>query len=246
MSRVIGVVCEGPADYETIKCVIDNTTQTENEFLLLQPEESLTGHLGNGWKGVWKWCEQHRSILYSYMRMATPQIDCLIIHMDGDVAYNEKEVHCACATERCEHVGTIHPLECAICRKGNCPVVLPCEKHEAVGYAKHLNDMISSWLLITAESVSNIITIPCHSTDTWVAVSYGDLTDTCETHIDPWDSIIARSPYYHGIRIQGGKKHTAAYRELAHNVSSEWDTVKRYCAQARLFDENIRKRLCCN
>jgi len=62
MSKVIGVVCEGPTDYVAIRLIVDTVTQDKNEFLMLQPEESLAGHFGNGWKGVWKWCEDHAAI----------------------------------------------------------------------------------------------------------------------------------------------------------------------------------------
>lgn len=51
MSKVIGIVSEGPTDYLVLKTVIDKITGTENRFLPLQPESDLRGKYGNGWKG---------------------------------------------------------------------------------------------------------------------------------------------------------------------------------------------------
>lgn len=243
MNRVIGVVCEGPTDYEAIKRIVDMVTQEENDYRRLQPDESLAGRFGNGWKGVWKWCENHGSILHDYMRKVTPQIDCLIVHMDGDVSRKEKEVHCACNAIACEQAGIVHPLDCPICKDGKCPVVFPCADHETGRYAFHLRDLIAAWLRISAESPPIIITIPCDSIDTWVAAAYGDLANECETHPDPWHSIIARGAHYHSTRIHGDSKKVSVYRILADNLCKEWGMVKGCCPQAQAFETDISQKL---
>ena len=243
MSKVIGVVCEGPTDYEAIKRVVDMVTQDDNEFLRLQPEESLEGQFGNGWKGVWKWCENYGSILHDYMWKAIPQIECLIVQMDGDVSRCEKEVHCTCAATSCACSGTVHPLSCQICKDGKCPVSLPCSGHETGGYAECLSGLIKKWLCLSAESSPVIITVPCDSIDTWVAVSYGDLTEKCEQHPNPWGSIIARGAYYHSIRIQGGRKRVPIYEIFSDNICREWITVKSCCLQAQVFESAICEKL---
>ncbi len=51
----IGIVCEGPTDYIILKGVIDQITGAKNTYVMLQPENDLTGKYGNGWKGVWYW-----------------------------------------------------------------------------------------------------------------------------------------------------------------------------------------------
>ena len=243
MSWVIGVVCEGPTDYEVIRRVVDMITQEENEYMRLQPEEPPVGQYGNGWKGVWKWCEEHGPILRDYMRKATPQLDCLIVHMDGDVSRNEKEVHCACAPTVCEQVGAVHPLRCPVCKEGKCPVVLPCAGHELDSSATHLRGLITKWLCISEESAPVIITIPCDSIDTWVAVAYGDLITQSESYPNPWNSLIARGAYYHSIRIQGGKKRVLVYRKLAENICNNWDVVKERCSQAQAFESALYEML---
>jgi hypothetical protein len=237
MSYVIGVVCEGPTDYEVIKRVVDGITQVRNEYLRLHPEELPIGPFGNGWKGVWKWCETYEPILDKYLRGATPRIDCLIVHMDGDVSRKEKEVHCGCASLICELSGSLHPLECRVCKDGGCPVVLPCVTHD--DYAAHLNGLIVSWLRPSSTSLPIIVTIPCDSIDTWVAVAYSDLIVHCENHVEPWNTIIAHGAFYHGIRIHGKKKHVSVYRELAVSVCANWGTVKSLCPQAQALEDAV-------
>ena len=240
MSRVVGIVCEGPTDYEVISCVVDTVTKERNEYLYLQPEESLMGQFGNGWKGVWKWCESHSSIIHDYMNKVTPHIDCLIIHMDGDVSRKEKEVHCMCTSTICENAGKLHPLHCTICKEGNCPVVLPCNNHDSGNYASHLRHLIKSWLCITDLPQKIILTIPCDSIDTWIVVSYEDLIENCELYKDPWNAIIAHSANYHSIRIPGGKKRVYVYKQLVEKLVENWKHVASCCLQASIFESDIK------
>jgi hypothetical protein len=67
----IGIVCEGPTDYMILRGIIDKITNENNYYVQLQPEPDLTGKYGNGWKGVWKWCNDHGRILKSYMKDVT-------------------------------------------------------------------------------------------------------------------------------------------------------------------------------
>ena len=48
MSKVIGIVSEGPTDYLVLKTIIDRITGQENTYLPLQPEADLMGRYGNG------------------------------------------------------------------------------------------------------------------------------------------------------------------------------------------------------
>ena len=92
--KTIGIVAEGPRDFELIAAVIDTITNEENSYQMIQPEPDMAGRFGNGWKGVWKWCETNQGSLNTYMNSLTPVLDFLVIHMDGDVERCEKEVHC--------------------------------------------------------------------------------------------------------------------------------------------------------
>ena len=48
---------------------------------MMQPEPDMGGRFGNGWKGVWKWCETNQGSLNTYMNSLTPVLDFLVIHV---------------------------------------------------------------------------------------------------------------------------------------------------------------------
>ena len=74
----IGIICEGPTDYIILKGVIDRIIGEENTYVMLQPENDLTGKYGNGWKGVWKWCYDNASIRKELMKGIQPALDFLL------------------------------------------------------------------------------------------------------------------------------------------------------------------------
>ena len=55
MSKVIGIVSEGPTDCLALKTVVDKITGESNRYLAIQPEPDVIGRYGNGWKGVLRW-----------------------------------------------------------------------------------------------------------------------------------------------------------------------------------------------
>ena len=50
MKKRIGIVGEGPTDYLVLKCMIDQITGEENDYLRIQPEQNMLGEYGNGGK----------------------------------------------------------------------------------------------------------------------------------------------------------------------------------------------------
>lgn len=229
--KTIGFVCEGPRDLELLAAVIEHILGEDIHALPLQPDESLLGNNGNGWKGVWRWCNAHGKMLDQYMHDATPQIDMLIVQMDGDVARKEKEVHCLCNRDRCGESGSIFPLQC---QKADCPVQIPCGSHEAgvSGYVEHLQNLLLN--CFHGEYVP-ICVIPCDSTDTWIASAYEEI-EGIETIDDPWNSIISVKKDFHGIRVPGHKKTKTVYEKFIHTVCQNWGTVKSRCTQAEEFE----------
>lgn len=193
MRKVIGIVGEGPTDYMVIKEVIDHITGEANEYRRLQPEPDMAGRFGNGWKGVWKWCETNSGVLDKVLHEVIPQLDLLVIQMDADVSRKEREVHCLCGSVECKVREECHPLRCAKVIEGQCPVILPCRMHvqDAGGYEEHLEKLIRQWLGICANNGDILITIPCDSTDAWVVAAYQDC-DNVEEIENPWESVIAR------------------------------------------------------
>lgn len=110
MRKVIGIVGEGPTDYMVIKEVIDHITGECNEYRRLQPEPDMAGRFGNGWKGVWKWCETNSDVLDKVLHEVMPQLDLLVIQMDADVSRKEREVHCLCGSVECKVREESHPF----------------------------------------------------------------------------------------------------------------------------------------
>ena len=106
----------------------------------LQPEPDMAGQFGNGWKGVWKWCESMSDILDSFFYEITPKLDLLVIQMDSDVCRKEQEVHCLCEATVCEYSGKTHPLQCKRAIEKRCPITLPCTDHiqNPIGSEEHL------------------------------------------------------------------------------------------------------------
>ena len=242
MRKVIGVVGEGPTDYMVIKEVIDHITGEANEYRRLQPESDMAGRFGNGWKGVWKWCETTSDVLDKLFYEVTPQLDLLVIQMDADVSRKEKEVHCLCGSVECKVREGTHPLRCERAIEGQCPIILPCRKHlqNSRGYEEHLEKMIWKWLGNCADNGDILITIPCDSTDAWIVAAYQDY-DKVEEIENPWERVIARKKDYHGIRIPGGKKRASVYSQLLSRLCEQWESVLEQCYSARCFDDRVRR-----
>ena len=45
--KTIGIVAEGPRDFELIAAVIDTITNEENNYQMIQPEPNMIGQFGN-------------------------------------------------------------------------------------------------------------------------------------------------------------------------------------------------------
>ncbi len=241
MKKVIGIVSEGPTDHMVLKTVIDRITGEENRYLSLQPEPDMMGRYGNGWKGVWRWCRETASI-YMLMREVQPNIDAIVVQMDGDVIRKEREPHCLCESTVCEDKGKVFPLYCEKVKDDKCPVNLPCENHDG-GIEARVNHGVS--LLAAAIGEADMdhisIVIPCDSTDAWVVAAYDDIDDV-ELVVDPWKNVIAKKKYYHGIRVRD-KKNTTTYKVFSDKVGDQWSKVTEKCSTAKFFEQEIKRIL---
>lgn len=242
MKKVIGIVSEGPTDYMVLKEVIDHITGIENEYRRLQPEPDMAGRFGNGWKGVWKWCESTSNILDQFFYKITPQIDLLVIQMDADVSRKEKEVHCLCKQSLCKWAEKVHPLTCKKVAESQCEVKMPCTEHiqNAEGFEEHLETSIRKWLGDSQFREDVLVTIPCDSTDTWIIAAYRE-QENVEMIENPWENVIARKKEYHGIRVPGSKKRTSVYSRFLPQICREWRVVTEQCYSARSFERKIKK-----
>lgn len=239
MSKVVGIVSEGPTDYMVLKAVIDRITGEKNRYLSIQPEQNMIGQYGNGWKGVWKWCKEEISIK-ELMAGIEPQIDAIIVQMDGDVIRKEKEVHCNCDSTICDEKSKKFPLYCDRVKQGMCPVTMPCQCHQY-----DVMGMMEYGTLILRETLNEndiniVITIPCDSTDTWIVAAYEEL-DGIEGIYDPWRSVIARGKFYHGVRVRGDKKNTVTYQYFLKRLVDNWDVVTQKCLSADCLEREIKR-----
>lgn len=112
MKKVIGIVGEGPIDQMVLKAAINRITGERHIYRNIQPEQDLLGEFGNGWKGVYRWCETNADLIPALFSALSPAMDLLIIQMDGDVGRKEKEVHCNCDITACSDKGNTSPLLC--------------------------------------------------------------------------------------------------------------------------------------
>ncbi len=240
MKRVIGIVSEGPTDFMVLKAVIDKITGEQNRYLSLQPEPDLLGRYGNGWKGVWKWCKEIVP-LEILMDELEPKMDFVVIQMDGDVVRKEKEIHCLCDATICLDKGKVFPLYCDKV-VNNCPVHMPCSSHTdgIMGIINHgvsvLTDTLDGKVMDRV-----IITIPCDSTDAWVVAAYDDISNV-ENVENPWKEVIAKSKYYHGIRVRRDKKSTVAYAEFLDTVVGQWNEVTEKCLSAKELERKVKEK----
>ena len=124
-----------------------------------------------------------------------------------------------------------------------CPVELPCMSHE-----KGVEAVMGHGKLVLESEFENedmthiAITIPCDSTDAWVVAAYDEL-DEVEMFTDPWNRIIAKGKYYHGIRVRSNKKNTNTYQHFSVRVARCWNTVKEKCKSAGMLEQEVRRIL---
>ena len=244
MKKTIGIVAEGPRDYDMLVRLIDSITGEEHHYQRIQPQPDADGELGNGWKGVWKWCETHREYLKDYFYSISPRLDMLIIHMDGDVARKEKEVHCHCKTVYCDLYGNTHPLKCSGLIKKECSIKMPCRLHEPSpqGYASFLKEFLEKQTGADDELPICFLT-PCDSTDTWIVAACEE-REQYESIDDPWESVICHAPCYCGVHMRNRpKKSSRPYNELISIVERNWSSVRKRCPQAEAFTNDVLRIL---
>jgi len=253
MTKVIGLVCEGPRDCELISSIIDNLfPDVTIDYRYLQPDQSLISRNYNGWKGVLRWCYKDYKSACESKDYLTQGLDLFVIQSDGDVSrdFNNKQSHCSCIECECEERKEIikndmaHAEDCMI-GADDCPLRFPCTEHhekEPDLYIAHLNNLIETYLG-DKHLIPTVITVPCDSTDTWVVAAVDELDKEYELIEDTWDNIIARGKYYHGIRIPGKRKTKNAYKEFIKLVIENWHLVTSRCEQAYLFQKEISEAL---
>ena len=253
MTKVIGLVCEGPRDAELISGVIDSLFPEDHlEYRYLQPDPSLLSCNYNGWKGVFRWCRKDYQAVCGSKDYLAVEIDLIIVQVDGDVSRddNNKQSHCNCSEYACPEreklrIGEVVPFEDCSKALSECPVQSPCSAHpddKPGAFISHLEKIVNTYLGYH-RPIPVMITIPCDSTDAWVVAAFEDSTMEYELQENPWETIISRKKDYYGIRIPGRKKSKRAYRELIKMVTANWPLVVSKCTQACHFQKEITTAL---
>lgn len=238
MRKTIGIVSEGPRDSDLLAAVIDSIfPDDEITYRYIQPDESLESPHANGWKGVWRWCDENGKDIDKYSKGVFPQLDLLIVHMDGDVSRTEKASHCLCEGVECPHKDETIPPNCRYPKE--CPITLPCNNHgePPEGYVSHLRELLSR-MFSEEHEIPIIFVIPCDSTDIWIVAALDDMEDY-ELLKNPWSTVISKGKYYHSVRIHGDKKNKSAYLNLIEQMLKQWDRVINRCKQAEQFQREL-------
>lgn len=115
--KTIGIVCEGPRDFDMLTQVIMRFMNEEYLFLPIQPDQDIISPHGAGWKGVLRWCAEYKDSLPEYFSGIDPQIDLLVIQIDGDVPRCEHEIYCNAVNIGCSGQTYEDPLNCSIAKR---------------------------------------------------------------------------------------------------------------------------------
>lgn len=242
--KTIGIVCEGPRDYDMLTKVISHFSNEEPQFRWLHPTPEFGTDLGSGWKGVFRWCEVYGEYLDSYLNGISPKIDLLVIQMDADVARCEKEIYCPFVDIQCEGQGFQNYLNCEIAKRGNCMQQLPpntvCD-----GSPTSRVTLIRQSIQLKLNPFEGrvcVVTVPCDSTESWILAAYEHIDGEIEAIDAPWN-VITRTNLYHGVRVRRDKKSKASFSPLIKHVCDEWTVVKEKCPQAKAFQDSIENSL---
>lgn len=221
----IGLVAEGPTDYEIINAALNAILSVPFKITLLQPEATQT-QFGGGWGGVLKWCHA-ASQRHSGPLMQDPTLslfDLLILHLDADVAA-KTYADCGPAVQGMAQNFSWRPLPCS----QPCPPV--------ANTCTALEQVLLSWLGAVKADTTTICCIPAQSTDTWLSSAVlapaHPLLQGAECNL-ALENHLPQLPKQQRIR-----KTVPDYRRYAPVVAQHWTQVKTVCTQATAFEQAV-------
>lgn len=226
----IGLVAEGPTDYEIINAALLAVLPVPFVMTLLQPENTQP-QLSGGWGGVLKWCHaasrRHTGPLTQDPTLSL--FDLLVIHLDADVAAKS---YADCGpwvadSAQARGWGTLP------CHHACSSVADTCAALELV---------LLSWLGAATSDDKTVRCIPAQSTGTWLASAVLDgvhpLLQDAEYNPE-LENQLARLP-----KAQCIKKTVADYRRFSPVVTAQWAKVKAVCSQAERFEQCAKDIVC--
>lgn len=228
----IALVAEGPTDYAVINAALNAIVDIPFILTLLQPEPTYQSR-GTGWCGVLKWCHDigrcHTDKLTLAPLLSPIPIDMIILHIDADIADNEK------CYENCGSQWSSLATE-----NGWSPLPYdhePCPP--SVNTSTYLRDMMRSWLHPALPDRKTVFCIPSRATDTWLlaAVMSGSpsILADIECRQDPATFLGSGLPKK--LRIN---KSVSAYTSAAPLLIQRWKIITDCCPQALAFQNDVR------
>ena len=149
----IGLIVEGPTDGIMLRAAISSLLPgRELEFTLVQPDYSIAfGGTGEGWSGVYRWCQQAASEGGGSVSGSVLLLnhDDIVIQLDADVA------------EETYHRGHIHDVTAT-----DLPCVKPCPPANATTNA--LRTVALRWMNVTSLPAKCVFCTPSKNMEEWV------------------------------------------------------------------------------
>lgn len=229
LMKCIYFVTEGLTDQIVIESLVTRWLGSE-EFLPrhIQPPSSayaddLNTNLSDGWKGVLAWCAGKRAGSAAGRDEALAQADCLIIHIDADVATDSDFKDPAFS--------------------GPCPPA----RNACAWIHDHLTSLFGGNL-----PPNVVLCVPSQDLEAWVLCALhpdvADLYRPIECRVEPGALLVQRNPYRLVRRKNGAlKKEPGKYRNSLRAIVTGWtnctDGGSPRCPEAVRFETDVREIL---
>jgi hypothetical protein len=227
----IGLVVEGPTDYQMLMAVIGKLLQPRPLlFSYLQPEysEGFTpiGSEAGGWPGVYRWC-RNTSELNGPAGLADNFLflnhDIVILQLDADVAgFDYSSGHIA------------NPPHDDLPCTQPCPPVTPT--------VEALESVLLGWLNASQCPRQLVLCLPAQSLETWVLAGLypeDSLLRQANLECRPNTERRLASKPLKGRLVSGSKKLLNEYQRRAPELADSWSQVTAICSQAARFEASL-------
>jgi len=222
----IGLVAEGPTDYELINAALKAILHRPFVLTLLHPEPSLPA-VGNGWGGVLKWCDaasqRHAGSLDADPTLAL--FDLLIVHLDTDVAL-KRYADCGLGVQAMATEKAWRPLPC----NQPCPPVADT--------CAALQTVLLNWLGHAQPGAKTVLCLPAQSTGAWLVAALMPANHAlcqgleCNPAAEAGLALLPKAQ-----RVK--RKSVMEYRAHAPAIVRDWARVKAVCSRATVFEQAV-------
>ena len=220
----ISYVAEGKTDLIVLDSLVERFLGTDDyQVNEIQPPSSAfvndQGPLGGGWHGVLRWCETAGAAAGGFANaIALANCDCLIIHVDADIAM-EKELQSLALSAPCP------------------PAKETCDKIRA-----HLLSLFGG-----SPPPKVVLCVPAQCTEAWVfaALHSDDAAQFAplECRLEPERLLIQKPDKLVRDKDGAAKKQTAGYRAAADKIAANWPNATKTCGEAARFETECRAAL---